>query len=746
MNANRTRWKKSNHTTSGRWRRVRRAVVLALAAAMSITASGPAPVFAVTAWQPAAQGTLQIVNDDLQAPAKLFSAKTPAVAPLKHTDVKVKIRGFVAEVTVTQEFRNPIDRPIEAVYVFPLPHDSAVNATEMRIGKRVIRGKIDRRKTARQKYQSARDQGKRASLLEQERPNVFTQSLANIGPGETIHVVIRYVQALPYKDGAYELAYPMVVGPRYIPGSGRVESGQSGHGRIPDNQRVPDASRITPPTIEPGRRCGFDISIAVDVDAGTPIQNIVSRAHKITIERSGESRASVLLDPADSVPNKDFVLNIATAGKHPEIGMVAHHNGKIGHFTMVVQPPKAPAEDQIRPREVICIIDVSGSMSGRPLDLARKGAIKLLNTLRQTDRFNIYVFSNQSTSLSSTPLTANDQNLRKGVAYVKGLRARGGTNMLSGIRSALSQRIPETHLRIIAMFTDGYIGNEIEILAEVKRNVSTARFCTFGTGSSINRYLLDRIARLGGGLCEVILLNDKPGEVIERFANRMAKPVLTDVRVKIDGVEVVDCIPARVADLYDGIPVYVHGRYKIGGKADITITGRIGAEPSTANVKFTFPDASTDSSPIPSIWARQRIKELQLAGLDTGNQNEYVQEITQLALDYSLMSKYTSFVAVDETPTQFRTRPDTVPVEVPIPDGVKYETTVDKSAAEGQPSSRINFGPGIRIGTGGGGPVGPISLAVIALLAIGAGRRRKKTGKLPDESPDGEQSPAPPAS
>jgi len=743
---NKPNTEQSNATTSGRWRRARRAVALALAAAMCIAAASPTPVFAVTAWQPAAQGTLQIVDDDLQAPNRLLAGKVPSVAPLKHTDVKIKIRGFVAEVTVMQEFLNPLERPIEAIYVFPLPHDSAVNATEMRVGKRIIRGKIDRRQAARKKYETARDEGKRASLLEQERPNIFTQSLANIGPGETIHVVIRYVQALPCKDGAYELVYPMVVGPRYVPGAGRVAAGQSGHGRIPDNARVPDASRITPPVIKPGRRCGFDISIAVDVDTGVPIQSITSRAHKISTERSGESRASVLLDSADSVPNKDFVLNIASAGKQPQIGMVAHHNGKIGHFTMVVQPPRTPTGDQIRPREVICVIDVSGSMSGRPLAMAGKAAVKLLRTLRPTDRFNVYVFSNQSTSFSPTPLTANDQNLGKGIAYVNSLRARGGTNMLLGVRDALSQAIPETHLRVIAMFTDGYIGNEAEILSEVKRSVSTARFCTFGTGSSVNRYLLDRIARLGNGLCEVILLNDKPGEIIDRFAERMSKPVLTDVGVKINGVEVVDCIPGRVPDLYDGIPVYVHGRYRTGGKASIAVTGRIGAEPSTANMEFTFPSATKDSSPLPSIWARQRIKQLELDGLDRKDEQGHKEEITLLALEYSLMSKYTSFVAVDETPTQFRGKPQAAPVEVPMPEGVNYETTVGPNPVAGQPNNqiRVTHRPYIGFGGGGGGPVGPIALAAAAVLAIGARRRRKRKGNLPNGSDGGEQSPAPP--
>ncbi len=711
-----------------RRRLIRPVWAVALIATVLLTTS--VPLSAKTTWKPVSQGRLEIKNADLQAPKRLFKKEVPSVAPLKHTDVKIKVRGFVAEVTVTQEFSNPLSRPIEAEYVFPLPHDSAINATEMRIGKRVIRGKIDRRESARLKYEKARDQGKRASLLKQERPNIFTQSVANIGPNETIHVVIRYVQTLPYKDGAYEVVFPMVVGPRYIPGKPlRDERGRPmrrGNGRLPDTDRVPDASRITPPVIPPGRRCGFDISISVDIEAGVPIQKITSRAHAVTIKRDGESDAVVMLGREDAIPNKDFVLNIAVAGDQPEIGILAHANDKSGYFTMIIHPPKAPADDQIRPREIICVMDTSGSMSGKPIDLAKKAAVKLLKGLKPTDRFNIYVFSNDVSSFRPDPVDADDENIRAGINYVKNLRAAGGTEMLKGVRAALGKQIPESHMRMIVFLTDGYIGDEEAIFEEIKRNVGSARFFTFGIGSSVNRYLLDRMAFLGRGFFEVILLKDKPEEVINRFAKRIEKPVLTDAKVKITGVEVFDCLPACVPDLYAGMPVYVHGRYRKGGEATIEILGRIGKEPSGTKITFTFPGPTEDSSPLPSIWARRRIKQLELDKIGSGSNQTMADEITELALEYSLMSKYTSFVAIDETPTAFGGRPRLVPVAVPMPDGVCYETTIENPglACGGRSSSGGGFSLGFP--SSGGGPVGLITLMVIGVLAAMAVLRRRK--------------------
>lgn len=744
-----------------------------------------APVMARTAWAPVGQGTLQIVNANLQAPARSSARpSTPrvrAVAPLKHTDVQIKMRGFVAEVTVTQEFVNPLGRAIEAVYIFPLPDESAVNAMEMRIGRRIIRGKIERRQAARQQYEQARDQCKRAALLEQERPNIFTQSVANIAPGETIRVVIRYVQALPYKDGAYEIVFPMVVAPRYIPahgGGGQIVKGNQPDAMLISSDGLADGvapatrpatttsatpinrRRITPKILPAGRRCGHDISLSVDIDAGVPISKLTSRAHKVTTARDGEAGATVKLDRGDSVPNKDFVLNVATAGDQPEIGLLAHHNGKSGYFTLLLQPPNAPAAEQIRPREVILLLDVSGSMSGRPIDLSKRAAVKVLQSLRPTDRFNIISFAGAAHTYRRAPVTATPVEVGKAIKHVRHrLRAGGGTEMLKGLRAALNQPKPDEMLRVFVFLSDGFIGNEIEILAEVKANVGTSRFFSFGVGSSVNRYLLERMATLGHGRCEIILLNDDPVKTIQRFVDRMKAPVLTDVEVKVNGVEVFDCLPSHVPDLYAGLPVYAHGRYRAGGKATVEILGRIGPARTSSKMSVTFPGPSKASSPLPSIWARQRIKQLEMDKLGSGDASAIEEQITQVALEYSLMSQYTSFVAIDETPTGLTGSPDRQDVDVPLADGYERGASDPTSTPPASPTpvppalvspvpvgpmqapppvgsqytrgSAYQSGPGpVSVGGTGGGPIGPIGLGILGVLAAGEVlRRRRRSAK-----------------
>ncbi|MHC4716027.1 MAG: VIT domain-containing protein, partial [Planctomycetota bacterium] len=680
-------------------------VVLAMAGAVS----------AKTRWEGLGEGQLEIRNGDLQ-PKR---ASVRAVAPLRHTDVKIQVRGFVAEVTVQQEFFNPLDRPIEAEYVFPLPHDSAVNATEMRIGERVITGKIDRRASARQKYEQARDAGKRAALLEQERPNIFTQSVANIAANETVHVTIRYVQTLPYADGRYELVFPMVVGPRYIPGAPvSGERANRGGGRLDDTDQVPDASRITPPVVPPGQRCGHDISLAVDLDAGVPLGDVTSRAHQVAVSRDGEDKARVVLSDADAIPNKDFVLSFTVAGGRPEVGFLAHHDGKKGHFTLVLQPPADPPAAQIRPREILCVLDCSGSMDGPPLRLSKHAAGRILDNLRPTDRFNLMRFSSRATTFQPRSVPATPANIHAGRMYLASLAPGGGTEMIAGVRQALRGEIPEDLLRIVVLFTDGYIGNEKAILAEVKRKIGPARMFSFGVGSSSNRYLLDRMAIVGRGTAQYVLLADDPSEAVDAFVNRIDSPVLTDIEVKFHGAEAADVIPALIPDVFAGLPVYVHGRYDKPGKATIRVSGRIGATATSAEIEVDLPAPDESHSPLPSVWARRRIKELELRKLaaDTGGAERVAGQIAELALEYSLMSAYTSFVAIDEG-SQVNGKAVRVPVSIPMPEGVSYERTV---APTPRPSGGGFYLPGR-----GGGPVGVVGWAAVAALVVATLRRKK---------------------
>ena len=673
------------------------------------------PILAAdTQWGPVSEGRLEIKNADLQSP----DMKIPAVVPLRHTDVHIRVRGFVAEVTVTQRFENVLERPIEAEYVFPLPHDAAVNATEMHIGDRVVRGRIDRREAARRAYENAKMEGKRTSLLEQERPNIFTQSVANIGPGETIEVMIRYVQTLVYEDGAYQLVFPMVVGPRYIPGlpmnaeGGRLSVGR---GRLPDTDQVPDASRITPSAVKPGLRCGFDIDVQVDIDAGVPLRGVRSRAHRIDEQRSSETSATISLASDDRIPNRDFALDIQVAAAQPEVGVLAHHDGQQGYFVLVLQPPQVPVAEQIRPREMILVLDCSGSMSGRPIEIAKRAMERVLAELRPQDRFNIVSFSFRANLFRPEPIAADRFNVQEGIQYVRSLSAGGGTEMLTGIRASLATPPPEGYLRIVVFSTDGYIGNETAIIGAVQAMLGQARVFPLGVGSSVNRFLIDRMAIVGRGAAQYVLLNDNPEEVIASFVDRMSRPVLTDVSVDFGDLSVRDLSPSPIPDLYAGRPVFVYGRYDKPGESTIEILGRIGQQPRAAKIEIVLPGPDDERSPLPSIWARHRIKELELLKLRSPNATSIEEQVTQLALHHSLMSQYTSFVAIDETPSQTTGGPpEYVPVAVPMPEGVKYETTINELAARRPGGGRF-----------GGGPIGPLGLVIAGTLAVAEWRRRR---------------------
>jgi Ca-activated chloride channel family protein len=698
-------------------------------------------------WNPVGEGRLEIRSADLQSPAK----DVPSVCPLRHTDVAIVVRGFVAEVTVTQEFHNSLPRAIEAEYIFPLPEDAAVNSTEMRIGERVIRGKIDRRKEARQAYETARNEGRRASLLEQERPNIFTQSVANIGPGETVQVVIRYVHTLPYADGKYELVFPMVVGPRYIPGqpvsataaaAAAGPTGEesapvpvavaapppSGHGRLPDTDVVRDASRISPPVLRPEERCGYDINVTVDLDAGVPIRDVRSRAHQVDIVRDGDNRAKITLKGHDRIPNKDFVLSYETAGEQPEIGVLASHDGKGGYFTLVLQPPKTPQPGQIRPREILIVMDTSGSMNGRPLEVSKQTASEVLKGLRQGDRFNILTFNDAASAWRDRPVEATPETIRQGLDHIRSLASGGGTEMTKAIDAAFAVPVPEEYLRIVAFFTDGYIGHEAEVLEHLKRQLGPARLFSFGIGSSVNRYLIDRMAVVGRGVPQVVLLGDSPEEAAEAFSRQIARPVLSDVAVKFTAGGATDLIPGYVPDVFDGRPVYVYGRYSKPGRTTLEIEGRIGAQLHKASIEVTLPAPDAKShSPLPSVWARQKIKRLEIDQLVSREPKKQEEEITKLALEYSLMSAYTSFVAVDETPGNSKGQPQLVQVAVPIPEGVNYDTAVQQPAL--MPSYS---GSSVTTNSGGGGwhfgigPMEPVTATGLALLAVAEWWRRRR--------------------
>src|SRR5437588_1811821 len=501
----------------------------------------------------ATQGSLQVVDPN---------GAPKAVCPLKHTDVKAEISGFLARATVTQEFENPFKEKIEAVYTFPLPQNAAVDDMTMIVGDRTVRGKILQREEAEAVYEAAKTRGQTASLLDQERPNIFTQSVANILPGEQIKITISYVETLKYEDGAYEFSFPMVVGPRYVPGNA---TGAQGNGFAPDTDRVPDASRITPQPAAEGMRAGHDLSIEVAVDAGVPIDGLTSKTHDVDVERPDDHRAVVRLKDQSTIPNKDFVLRYDVAGKKISDALLTHSSDKGGFFTLILQPPLRVTAEDVTPKELVFVLDTSGSMSGFPIEKAKETMKLALDNLYPSDTFNLITFSGDEHILFSEPVPATQENLKKAQAFLESRQGSGGTEMMKAIKASMDPSDAQGHLRIVCFMTDGYVGNDMEIIGEVQKHPN-ARVFAFGIGSSVNRFLLDNMAKYGRGEVEYVGLNDDGSAAARRMHERVRNPLLTDISIEWNGMPVSDVYPKTIPDLFSAKPVILTGRYTGAGK------------------------------------------------------------------------------------------------------------------------------------------------------------------------------------
>ncbi len=613
----------------------------------------------------------------------------PVPMPLKHTSVKAQISAYLATVDVTQQFHNPFDQKIEAVYVFPLPQNAAVNEFIMTIGDRRIRGLIRQREEAERIYEEARAQGHVASLLTQERPNIFTQKVANIEPGRQIDVNIRYLNTLAFDDGWYEFVFPMVVGPRFNPpafseGIGAVARGRRGASGQPTEVQY----------LRPTERSGHDIALTVDVDAGVTIEAMESVNHKVLIGKPFDSPSyggpalhidtvgdmktrgvQVKLSPFDTLPNKDFVLRWKIAGERIKTNVLTYRDERGGFFTLVLYPPQDLRRLERSPMEMVFVLDCSGSMNGRPIDQAKDAITHGLRQLRPGDTFQVIRFSSNASQFGPEPVPARPRDVRDAVRYVKQLNGSGGTMMIEGIKAALDFPHDPERLRVVSFMTDGYIGNDRQILGQVKRRVGDSRIFSFGVGSSPNRYLMDRMARLGRGAVAYLSLNDQGDEVMDRFFGRISRPALTDITLDFGNARVSDVYPARIPDLFLGRPVVITGRFD--GQLDdgVRVTGRAGGRTVNIVIPTEVAGATAKHPGIPSVWARARLAELY-------DQTTYsddpmlARQIRDTALQFDLMSEFTAFIAVDSLTTTAGDHGVTVNQPVPVPDGVRYETTV----------------------------------------------------------------------
>lgn len=617
------------------------------------------------------QGALQAIGRDGQPRAE---------CPLKHTDVKAEVSGSLARVTVTQEFHNPFQDKIEAVYVFPLPQSAAVDDMTMTVGDRVIKGKIKRREEARAIYEAARDAGHTASLLDQERPNIFTQSVTNIAPGAEVKITISYVEFLKYEDGTYEFVFPMVVGPRYIPGQPiaeqAVQSRTKGGGWAPDTSQVPDASRITPQVAPKNTRAGHDIAIEVKLDTGVPIDDLKSTLHEVDVARPDNHRAVVWLKDQATIPNKDFILKFDVAGRKVSDAVLTHRGAQGGFFSMMLQPPERVAAADVMPKELVFVLDTSGSMEGFPIEKAKETMKLALDSLYPEDTFNLITFSGDTHILFPQPVPATRENLQRAQVFLASRQGSGGTEMMKAIRAALDPSDAQDHVRIVCFMTDGYVGNDMEIISEIQKHPN-ARVFAFGIGSSVNRFLLDKMAEHGRGEVEYVTLQDDGSAAARRFHERVRNPLLTDIEIDWSGLPVADVYPKRLPDLFSVKPLILTGRYTAAGRGVIRLRGKMAGQNFVKEIPVELPESQPDHDVLATMWARTRIDDLMsqdYGGIQNGNPQADVREaITQLGLEYRLMTQFTSFVAVEEMTVTDGGQPRRIDVPVEMPEGVSRE-------------------------------------------------------------------------
>jgi Ca-activated chloride channel family protein len=619
-------------------------------------------------------------QDDEHAPpgsgclmAKLPNETKEVPVPLKHTSVNGTIDGYIATVDVTQQFHNPYSSKIEAVYVFPLPDNAAVNEFVMKVGERKIRGIIREREQAEKIYSQAKSQGHVASLMTEERPNIFTQKVANIEPGKQIDINIRYFNTLQYDDGAYEFVFPMVVGPRYNPPASADGIGAVARGQIGQSGQPVEVSYL-----KPEERSGHDVSVSLQIRAGVEIRSVRSVNHQVVVKDQSESEQLVTLAAGETIPNKDFVVRYRVAGEKITTGLMTHRDDHGQYFTLMLYPPAELATIERSPMEMVFVLDCSGSMNGAPIQQARAAIAHSIKSLTPRDTFQIIDFSESASQLGREPIIATPENIRKGLAYLASRNGQGGTQMIEGVKAALDFPHDEGRYRLVSFMTDGFIGNDHDILTAVSQKIGASRIFSFGVGQSPNRYLMDRMAVLGRGAVAYLSLNDDPVAVMEQFQERISHPAMTDLTIDWGHMHVKDVYPRILPDLIVGRPVVVTGRFT-GEPDTVTVSGRSGMQPITYSVHVDSKATQQEHPGISAVWARLKIMDLmnQVSRMPQ-HASEIQQTVTQTALNYNLMSAFTAFVAVDSltrTDGDFGT---TVAVPVSVPEGVRYDTTVPR--------------------------------------------------------------------
>ncbi len=574
--------------------------------------------------------------------------------PLQSTDVEVTISGMIANVEVRQVYQNRGKETIEAIYIFPGGTRAAVHGLTLKIGDRSIEAEISERKKAKRKYEEAKSLGKTASLLEQHRTNVFQMSVANILPGDQVEAVLRYTELLKPTEKIYEFVYPTVVGPRY--GGGPLDS---------------NAQWVGNPYLEEGAEDPTDFDISVTLNSGVPIRDFRCYSHKTDIKFIDRTTASVALaGDKEGTGNRDFILRYRLADKKIESGLLLHEDtgGGENFFLMTVEPPERVSPKNLPAREYIFVIDVSGSMNGFPLDTAKELMKELIGELKPTDRFNLLVFAGGSDTFSRASVPASKANLKSALQWMDSRHAGGGTELVRALERAIAMEALEECSRSLVVISDGYVDFEREAFEVIEKNLGNANLFAFGIGGSVNRYIIEGMARVGRGEPFVVTDPKSAGKEAELFREYISSPVLTDIKIDFGDFEVYDVEPKFVPDLLADRPVTVFGKWKEKPRGEIKLTGITGDGKISRVIKVSPPKESQPA--LSYLWARDRISKLaDYKGV--GQDAELQQEITSLGLTYNLLTEFTSFVAVDEAvrrPSGHKSTP--VKQALPLPKGV----------------------------------------------------------------------------
>ncbi len=631
-------------------------------------------------------------------------------APLLHTDAVIRVSGMTARASVKQTFRNPSADWFEGIYVFPLPENAAVDHLRMRIGARVVEGVIKEREAAKKAYEQAKRSGQRAALLEQERPNIFTSSVANIGPNEEIVVEIEYQQTLHYEmaptGGEYRLRFPMVVAPRYIPGTVEV-SGAEGSGWSANTASVPDAARITPAVLRPfeeGARANR-VSLRVELDAGVPLASVTSPYHAVRVEQPDPHKRVVELAEGATPANKDFELVWApAAGSAPQAAWFAERKGNRSYGLLMVMPPALSGAEKALPREVIFVIDTSGSMHGTSIAQAKAALDLAVSRLGDEDRFNIVEFNSDARKLFADAVPAAAAYRDAARRFVRRLEANGGTEMAQALDLALDGGDDARRVRQVVFLTDGAVGNEDELFRLVERKLGDSRLFTVGIGSAPNSHFMTRAAQVGRGTFTYIGRVEEVKEKMDALFAKLESPVLKGLQVSWPEGSKAEVWPQRLPDLYAGEPVVLTAALE-NAEGAVRLTGMRGATPWEASVLLARP---TQSSGVGVLWARDKIGALTATLHEGAEKDEVRAAVVALALEHHLVTRYTSLVAIDPTPV----RPAAAALNAgAVPSNLPAGWTYDKVFGElpqGATNARFNL------------LVGVMALALAALLLLQA--------------------------